>query len=55
MAAKYSGGLRHAIFSMAEYIGMMGMAAIATICFLDDRNGPLATIQLTTFSKAFTG
>lgn len=33
-------GMRYAIFFMAEYIGMMVMASIATICFLGGWNGP---------------
>ena len=33
-------GMRYAIFFMAEYIGMMVMAAIGTICFLCGWNGP---------------
>jgi NADH-quinone oxidoreductase subunit H len=33
-------GMRYAIFFMAEYIGMMVMAAIGTICFLGGWNGP---------------
>jgi len=35
-------GMRYAIFFMAEYIGMMVMAAIGTICFLGGWNGPFA-------------
>jgi NADH-quinone oxidoreductase subunit H len=35
-------GMRYAIFFMAEYIGMMVMASIATICFLGGWNGPFA-------------
>jgi len=33
-------GMRYAIFFMAEYIGMMVMASIGTICFLGGWNGP---------------
>lgn len=33
-------GMRYAIFFMAEYIGMMVMAAIGTICFLGGWYGP---------------
>lgn len=33
-------GMRYAIFFMAEYIGMMVMAAIGAICFLGGWNGP---------------
>jgi len=33
-------GMRYAIFFMAEYIGMMVMAAIGTVCFLGGWNGP---------------
>jgi NADH-quinone oxidoreductase subunit H len=33
-------GMRYAIFFMAEYIGMMVMAVIGTICFLGGWNGP---------------
>ncbi|MCL2790999.1 MAG: NADH-quinone oxidoreductase subunit NuoH [Desulfobulbus sp.] len=33
-------GMRYAIFFMAEYIGMMVMASIATICFLGGWHGP---------------
>jgi NADH-quinone oxidoreductase subunit H len=33
-------GMRYAMFFMAEYIGMMVMAAIGTICFLGGWNGP---------------
>jgi len=35
-------GMRYAIFFMAEYIGMMVMASIGTICFLGGWNGPFA-------------
>jgi len=35
-------GMRYAIFFMAEYIGMMVMAAIGTVCFLGGWNGPFA-------------
>jgi len=38
-ATEYS-GMRYAIFFMAEYIGMMVMASIGTICFLGGWNGP---------------
>lgn len=40
-ATEYS-GMRYAIFFMAEYIGMMVMASIGTICFLGGWNGPFA-------------
>ena len=40
-ATEYS-GMRYAIFFMAEYIGMMMMASIGTICFLGGWNGPFA-------------
>ena len=33
-------GMRYAMFFMAEYIGMMVMASIGTICFLGGWNGP---------------
>jgi len=33
-------GIRYAMFFMAEYIGMMVMASIGTICFLGGWNGP---------------
>ncbi len=33
-------GMRYAIFFMAEYIGMMVMSSIGTICFLGGWNGP---------------
>ena len=33
-------GMRYAIFFMAEYIGMMVMAVIGTICFLGGWHGP---------------
>ena len=33
-------GMRYAMFFMAEYIGMMVMAAMATVCFLGGWNGP---------------
>ncbi len=33
-------GMRYAIFFMAEYIGMMVMASIGTICFLGGWSGP---------------
>jgi NADH-quinone oxidoreductase subunit H len=35
-------GMRYAIFFMAEYIGMMVMASIGTVCFLGGWNGPFA-------------
>ena len=35
-------GMRYAIFFMSEYIGMMVMASIGTICFLGGWNGPFA-------------
>jgi len=35
-------GMRYAIFFMAEYIGMMVMAAIGTLCFLGGWHGPFA-------------
>jgi NADH-quinone oxidoreductase subunit H len=38
-STEYS-GMRYAIFFMAEYIGMMVMASIGTICFLGGWNGP---------------
>jgi len=38
-STEYS-GMRYAIFFMAEYIGMMMMASIGTICFLGGWNGP---------------
>lgn len=38
-ATEYS-GMRYAIFFMAEYIGMMVMASIGTICFLGGWSGP---------------
>jgi NADH-quinone oxidoreductase subunit H len=38
-ATEYS-GMRYAIFFMAEYIGMMVMASIGTVCFLGGWNGP---------------
>ena len=34
--------MRYAIFFMAEYIGMMVMAAIGTVCFLGGWHGPFA-------------
>lgn len=33
-------GMRYAMFFMAEYIGMMVMASIGTVCFLGGWNGP---------------
>lgn len=33
-------GIRYAMFFMAEYIGMMVMASIGTICYLGGWNGP---------------
>ena len=33
-------GMRYALFFMAEYIGMMVMASIGTVCFLGGWNGP---------------
>ncbi|MEN8188874.1 MAG: NADH-quinone oxidoreductase subunit NuoH [Thermodesulfobacteriota bacterium] len=38
-STEYS-GMRYAMFFMAEYIGMMVMAAIGTICFLGGWKGP---------------
>lgn len=35
-------GMRYAIFFMAEYIGMMVMASIGTICFFGGWHGPFA-------------
>ena len=35
-------GMRYAIFFMAEYIGMMVMASIGTLCFLGGWHGPFA-------------
>ncbi len=35
-------GMRYAIFFMAEYIGMMVMSSIGTICFLGGWHGPFA-------------
>lgn len=35
-------GMRYAMFFMAEYIGMMVMASIGTVCFLGGWNGPFA-------------
>ena len=35
-------GMKFALFFAAEYIGMMVMASIATICFLGGWNGPFA-------------
>ncbi len=35
-------GMRYAMFFMAEYIGMMVMASIGTICFLGGWHGPFA-------------
>ncbi len=40
-ATEYS-GMRYAMFFMAEYIGMMVMSAIGTICFLGGWNGPFS-------------
>jgi NADH-quinone oxidoreductase subunit H len=35
-------GMRYALFFMAEYIGMMVMSSIGTVCFLGGWNGPFA-------------
>ena len=35
-------GMRYAIFFMAEYIGMMVMASLGTLCFLGGWHGPFA-------------
>jgi NADH-quinone oxidoreductase subunit H len=35
-------GMRYALFFMAEYIGMMVMSSLATVCFLGGWNGPFA-------------
>lgn len=40
-ATEYS-GMRYALFFMAEYIGMMVMSSIGTVCFLGGWNGPFA-------------
>ena len=37
-------GMRYAMFFMAEYIGMMVMAAIGTVCFLGGWNGPFEVV-----------
>lgn len=40
-ATEYS-GMRYAIFFMAEYVGMMVMSALGTICFFGGWSGPFA-------------